>query len=243
MQIKVGCCGFPVARQQYLARFQVVELQQTFYQPPKPETARRWREEAPPGFEFTLKAWQLITHEASSPTYRRLKRPLSPADRNQAGAFRPTPLVRQAWEATREIARELQARLIVFQCPARFGPSLGHIDNLRQFFTEVPREDLVMAWEPRGDWPRELVAELCRELDLLPVVDPFATPPFPGPMAYFRLHGKGGYRYRYTEADLQELAQMVQGREEVYVMFNNISMWEDAGRFLEWVSGGTPGPG
>jgi uncharacterized protein YecE (DUF72 family) len=56
--------------------------------------------------------------------------------------------------------------------------------------------------------------------------DPFASPPYPGPLAYFRLHGKTGYRYRYREQDLAELAGMAQGREEVYVMFNNMSMWE-----------------
>jgi len=33
--------------------------------------------------------------------------------------------------------------------------------------------------------------ELCRELDLVPAMDPFATPPFAGPLAYFRLHGIG----------------------------------------------------
>ncbi|MFQ5882008.1 MAG: DUF72 domain-containing protein [Candidatus Methylomirabilales bacterium] len=54
-------------------RFPVVELQQTFYQPPRLKTVQRWREEVPATFEFTMKAWQLITHEPGSPTYRRLK--------------------------------------------------------------------------------------------------------------------------------------------------------------------------
>jgi uncharacterized protein YecE (DUF72 family) len=55
----------------------VVEVQQTFYEPPADTTIRRWRARAPAAFEFTLKAWQLITHEPSSPTFRRLKRPLT----------------------------------------------------------------------------------------------------------------------------------------------------------------------
>jgi uncharacterized protein YecE (DUF72 family) len=71
--IKVGCCGFPVKRETYYHTFQVAEVQQTFYQPPLLATGKRWREEAPPDFEFTMKAWQLITHEPSSPTYRRLR--------------------------------------------------------------------------------------------------------------------------------------------------------------------------
>jgi uncharacterized protein YecE (DUF72 family) len=45
----------------------VVEVQQTFYDPPQDETLVRRRRQAPPGFEFTLKASQLVTHDASSP--------------------------------------------------------------------------------------------------------------------------------------------------------------------------------
>lgn len=235
MKVKIGCCGFPVSRSKYLARFRVVEIQETFYQPPRVETARAWRAGAPPDFEFTLKAWQLITHEATSPTYRRLKRALAEEERPQAGAFKPTPLVRRAWETTQEIAAALAARIIVFQCPARFDPSPVHVANLRHFFEEIARHNLIMAWEPRGDWPRELVQELCNDLNLLPVVDPFATLPYPGPLAYFRLHGKTGYRYRYTDQDLAELAGMLKDREEVYVMFNNISMWEDAQALAEYL--------
>ncbi|HIC91498.1 MAG TPA: DUF72 domain-containing protein, partial [Syntrophaceae bacterium] len=71
--IKVGCCGFPKAKGIYYQQFKVVEIQQTFYQIPRVSTVQKWREEAPPDFEFTLKAWQLITHPSQSPTYRRLK--------------------------------------------------------------------------------------------------------------------------------------------------------------------------
>jgi len=55
MGIKIGCCGFPVKHQEYAARFRLVEVQQTFYQPPLPATARKWRQEMPPNFDFTLK--------------------------------------------------------------------------------------------------------------------------------------------------------------------------------------------
>ncbi len=46
MILRVGCCGFPVNCREYEARLKVVEIQQTFYQPVRVETARRWREEA-----------------------------------------------------------------------------------------------------------------------------------------------------------------------------------------------------
>ncbi|MER3469532.1 MAG: DUF72 domain-containing protein, partial [Thermoflexus sp.] len=58
-RIHIGCCGFPKARSVYFRAFRAVEVQQTFYDPPRPETLRRWREEAGPDFVFTLKAWQV----------------------------------------------------------------------------------------------------------------------------------------------------------------------------------------
>lgn len=233
MAIKVGCCGFPVNRREYGARFRVVEVQQTFYQPPRAATAKRWREETPPDLEFTLKAWQLITHGARSPTYRRLRRPLTPDEQRQAGSFQNTPLIQRAWEATREVAQTLAARVILFQCPASFEPTPVNLANLRRFLGTLPRENFLCAWEPRGGWPRELVAELCGELALIPALDPFATPVFPTSPAYFRLHGLGGYRYSYTDADLDRLAGLLTGYEEAYVLFNNMTMWDDARRFLD----------
>jgi uncharacterized protein YecE (DUF72 family) len=35
MKIKVGCCGFPVAKEKYYKNFDVVEIQQTFILRPK----------------------------------------------------------------------------------------------------------------------------------------------------------------------------------------------------------------
>ena len=60
----IGCCGWPEARARYFEHFPVVELQTTFYQPPSPELAEKWRSQAPPEFIFSLKAWQLITPRA-----------------------------------------------------------------------------------------------------------------------------------------------------------------------------------
>ena len=32
---RVGCCGFPISLRRYAEEFSVVEVQQTFYQPPR----------------------------------------------------------------------------------------------------------------------------------------------------------------------------------------------------------------
>src|SRR5919205_4518702 len=99
-EVRVGLCGFTMAFADYVREFPLVEVQQTFYEPPRDSTLVRWRRQAPLRFEFTLKAWQLVTHDATSPTYRRLRRPLSDAERRDAGSFRLTPIVREAWRRT-----------------------------------------------------------------------------------------------------------------------------------------------
>ncbi len=77
--VRIGLCGFTMAFEDYIREYQLVEVQQTFYEPPRDGTMRRWRAQAPSDFEFTIKAWQLITHDAASPTYRRLRSPLTEA--------------------------------------------------------------------------------------------------------------------------------------------------------------------
>ncbi len=233
--IKVGCCGFPKAKKEYYTRFPVVEVQQTFYHPPRVGTCEKWRAQAPPRFEFTLKAWQLITHAPTSPTYRRLRMEIDKPDRY--GFFRPTDELLAAWERTKEIAQALGAQIVLFQCPASFTPTEEHIADMRAFFHLIERDGLLFAWEPRGEWEDEQIKGLCQELDLTHGVDPFQRPPVYGEIAYFRLHGIGGYRYRYTDEDLLQLLLWCRRYEEGYCLFNNISMFEDALRMKEVIGG------
>lgn len=228
--IRVGCCGFPRAQALCYEKLDVVEVQQIFYHPPRLSTVERWRRQAPPGFTFTLKAWQLITHEPSSPTYRRLRMEL-PAPPDHYGSFRPTPEVYEAWERSRELALALQAPILLFQCPASFAPTEEHKANLRNFFHKIDRRGLMLAWEPRGGWADEEIAELCQELDLIHAVDPLQRLPVTDGVAYFRLHGRSGYRYQYTDQELAQLAEWCASYPTAYCLFNNISMFEDALRF------------
>src|SRR5690348_9836434 len=100
--VRVGLCGFTMAFADYVREYRLVEVQQTFYEPPRDATMRRWRAVAPGDFEFTIKAWQLVTHDPSSPTYRRLRSPLTDLERGATGGFRTTPIVLRAWERTLE---------------------------------------------------------------------------------------------------------------------------------------------
>jgi len=69
------------------------------------------------------------------------------------------------------------------------------------------------------------------------VYDPFQRQPVHGNLAYFRLHGIGGYRYRYKDEDLT-LLKWCRPYGEAYCLFNNVSMFEDAMRFKEMVGNG-----
>jgi uncharacterized protein YecE (DUF72 family) len=224
---KTGCCGFPLPKIEYAERFPVVEVQQTFYEPPRIPTLQRWRALVPPHFEFTLKAWQLITHTAKSPTYRRLRTKLTPQELPQCGAFQSTPLVQRAWETTRACAEALRARHLLFQCPASFTPTPQNVDQMRHFFTSIERRELKLLWEPRGNWPGSLVLSLCQELDLVHVVDPFLSKSVTPDFIYFRLHGGRDFKQIFTTEELLGVARLIPPGKPSYILFNNINMLED----------------
>ena len=231
LQVKVGCCGFAAAQKKYFELFKVIEIQQTFYQLPEIKTAEKWRSAAPAGFEFTMKAWQLITHVPSSPTYRRLRERIDPARADRYGGFRLTTEIMAAWKRTAEFARALGASIIVFQCPASFKPLPQKVKNMQTFFTRIDRAGFTLAWEPRGAWPPDLIRRLCEELDLIHCVDPFKNEPLFGATDYFRLHGITDYVYTYTDEELDVLREKIR-KNPTYVMFNNNTMKDDALRFL-----------
>ncbi|MFY9618738.1 MAG: DUF72 domain-containing protein [Pyrinomonadaceae bacterium] len=230
---RIGTCGFGLAQASYSRAFSCVEIQHTFYQPPKLQTLERWRTLMPSEFEFVIKAWQLITHDARSPTYRRLKVKLSAIEREEAGYFRDSAIVRQAWETTLASAKALRARTILFQCPASFTQTAENIANLEKFFSSLERRGLNLGWEPRGNWDTDVVKSICDELRLWHVVDPFLDKTTTPKDCYFRLHGRGGWRYEYEDGELKELALAMPKRRLCYVFFNNYKMIQDALRFCK----------
>lgn len=234
--IRTGCCGWSESHAQYFRDFEDLEVQETFYQPGRIGKYEKWRAEAPGSFEFTVKAWQLITHEPASPTYRRLSSPIPAEKRHLYGSFRPTEEVFEAWNVTVITARALGAAIVLFQCPASFAPTEENKENLTAFFSRIDRASFTLAWEPRGAWEEKDIKGLCEALELVHCVDPFKARPAAGKIRYYRLHGLPGYDlgYKYSDADLQRLAEMA-GGEKAYVMFNNYAMLDDSRRFQRLV--------
>lgn len=230
--MKLGLCGFTIGAGSYFETYNVVEVQQTFYDPPAQRTLERWREQAPPAFEFTMKAWQVITHAGTSRTYRRLKSPFSEKQQGEAGGFRVNETVMQAWNTTLRCAKLLRATAILFQCPASFRATAENAEAMRAFFAAIDRPSRIrMMWEPRGPWPDELVAALCSELDLVHAVDPFIRPSLTPQLTYWRLHGNGTHYASYSDDELEQLQSWLPENGEAYVMFNNIPRVGDSKRF------------
>ena len=236
-QLYLGTCGWSLRQAAYMQRFNAIEIQQTFYEPPQLATLKRWKEAAPPNFAFSIKAWQVITHPATSPTYRRLRTPLDDEQRRACGYFQRSDVVEAAFQRTMQAADALDASVVVFQTPASFGPDPRLVEQLRAFFRTHRPGPRRFVWEPRGAWPPELVHELCEELGLIHGVDPFAGRPLTRGTVYFRLHGIGGYGHRFTDDQLDELAHRIRKHledgEDVWCLFNNVTMAEDASRLAQ----------
>lgn len=238
MLVRVGLCGFTMSMQDYARHFPVVEVQSTFYEPPRDAVMKKWPAigtDSP--LEYTMKVWQLVTHPANSPTYRRMKRPLDPED--EPGFFRDSPIVEEGWRRSLQCSELLSATAMLFQCPASFRPEPENVDRMRSFFERIRRPRARLVWEPRGPkWvaERELALSLCRDLGLVHVVDPFVTKPHAGHPVYWRLHGIGGARHSYTDAELNQLHKMlldVEPTEPAYILFNNLPRVGDAKRFIQ----------
>ena len=240
MVVRVGLCGFTMSMEDYALHFPVVEVQQTFYEPPRDIVLQKWLHTTPPSLEYTMKVWQLVTHAANSPTYRRMKRGLGAGE--EAGWFRDSPRVEEGWQRSLHCARVLSATAMLFQCPASFRPEPENVRRMRSFFERIERPPARLLWEPRGpQWQRQrdLALSLSRDLDLVYVVDPFVTPPPPGRAVYWRLHGIGSARHSYTDGQLQRLRQMLREAEPgetAYVMFNNLPRVGDAKRFVRMLT-------
>ena len=214
--MKIGCCGFPISMEKYFKSFEVVEVQKTFYKPPSLETAKKWRKIAPESFEFTVKAWQVITHPPSSPTYRKVGLEIK-----EAGFFKPVKAVFEAWDFIRKFSKALKARFILFQTPRSFKESEENVRNMKEFFGSIERE-FIFGWEARG-WRNEAVRKICEELSLIHVVDPFESPPAYGNLRYFRIHKNR------SDDEIRSLLKIAD-----YVMFNNPYMLRDAEKLKTW---------
>ncbi|MEM2083776.1 MAG: DUF72 domain-containing protein [Nitrososphaerota archaeon] len=216
--VKIGCCGFPIAKEKYYKEFNLIEINSTFYKIPSIKLAQKWRNEAPENFEYVLKAYQGITHDYKMEIKKECLDYL-----NQMI----------------ELCKNLKSKILLFQTPASFTPE--YLNKAEKFFSKIKYSELKIVWETRGEKWLEIYDKLSKILEkysITHVVDPFINKPcYINEIAYYRLHGlsKKMYYYKFSDNDLLSLKEKIfnysKKANEIYVLFNNINMYEDSIRF------------
>jgi len=190
----------------YMQHFDTVEVNNTFYHLPLSQTFDRWREMAPRGFLYAVKASRLITH------YRKLENAAEP--------------LQNLLERTRRLGPHLGP--ILYQLPPRWPCDLP---RLREFLRQLP-SDLDHIFEFRDpSWCREEVRSLLTERNIgfcIHDLRGFECPHWvTSSVVYLRFHGPGEARYtgRYDVESLQVWAEWIaacrQNGYRVFAYFNN----------------------
>jgi len=241
--VKVGVCNLS---SRLLKEFSVVEIQQTFYNMPRESTVNGWREKAGKDFTFSFKVFQGITHTAKSPTWRKYRGEMDEKFKEQVGDLKLNNFTKSFWEKMLKYSELLEAKFMVIQTPPSFSPKEENIKNLEKTYEFLEKaikdKDVYLAWEPRGKWLDEkaVTKEIVEGKNkLIHVTDPFfEKPTVIKEVAYFRLHGVPflNYKYVYTNDDYQKLVRIIEeieneGAKEIYVMFNNVRMVDNAKEF------------
>jgi uncharacterized protein YecE (DUF72 family) len=189
----------------YAARFDTVELNNSFYRLPSEGAFRRWKEDAPAGFTYAVKASRYITHM-----------------KKLAGA-------EEALQRFLERSRLLGDRLgpVLYQLPPFWA---CNADRLRTFLGLLPR-DVRHVFEFRhASWFNETVFSLLERYGAALCI--VSLPEFPcllratAPFVYIRLHGaEVKYGSCYSERELEWWAEQILGflhdGKDVYAYFNN----------------------
>lgn len=247
----VGTCGFPSRKELIFENLDAVEIQETFYNPIGERRIETLLSLKPTGFTYTVKAWQVITHDSSSPTWRRLrKRPEGNIE--NYGGLKPTKENFNALKVSIDIANRLNAPVLVLQTPPGMRCE-NRWDEIEEFFRKAVSmarsHSISIAWEPRGECKKSRkVIEIASMLEIILINDIGREEPIVNKIGkksviYSRLHGIGGkevnYKYKYTLEDLENMARKLKGTryDIAYVLFNNIYMVEDAVQFKEIIRG------
>ena len=189
----------------HAGEFDTVEINNSFYRLPKPETFAAWCDQAPDGFRYAVKAHRYVTGA------KKLKDCEEPVANIMASI------------------RKLGATLgpVLYQLPPRFGLNLERLER----FLEIIPKDVINIFEFRDkSWYDDQVfaaleragAGFCSH-DMSGSKSPRLAL---GPAAYVRFHGgEGKYWGRYSNECLLDwtdwlLRQARQGRE-VWAYFNN----------------------
>jgi uncharacterized protein YecE (DUF72 family) len=213
----VGCAGFAVPATRYFKEYLFVEVQETHLAVPGPGTLRRWRREAPKGFEFAL---------------------LGPREIGQEG-FRDGKVVETALKTLCDVAQELEAKSAVFVAPPDFPNTRPNKTALREFLKNVRKQFPTVIWESGPAWKPDEADDLAEETSTLAARDPLHHGLSKRSVAYYRLPGPAGHKSRYEDPAIERLAEIAQsgGTQDATYVFTNVDMFADAKRFKRAMAG------
>lgn len=189
----------------YVAHFNTVELNNSFYQLPKEPALRSWRETTPDGFRFAAKGSRFLTH------MKKLKD--------------PEPGLAKFMAAIEVLGDKLGP--ILFQLPPNWELNLERLEHFLQALPSYHR----YAFEFRNPtWDAEPAYEILQRFNAAYCIFDLAGYQSPlkvtADFAYIRLHGPGGkYQGSYSDGALTRwAAQISQWRRRlraVYCYFDN----------------------
>jgi len=215
----------------YLADYcDTIEINSSFYAPPRPEIAASWARKVcnNPNFRFTAKTWQRLTHLTGEDT--------------AAALAKNCDTVRASMDPL-ENAGILGALLIQFPWKFRYSPeNLDHLNNLFQYMKDFP-----LVLEVRhGSWDKEFFYDFLHENNVAlcnidqPLIGNSLKPgvALTARLGYFRFHGRNyanwfkedagrdaRYDYLYTKDEIHQLSNQIREvqkkAEETYVVTNN----------------------
>ena len=225
-----GCVGFPVGRDRYWRTLSFVEAR-TGEVMPRESTLLEWRAGAPAGADFAVQAYRLITHGREDRGFPPAGRKLTPARQLQCGGFRESVEVYEGWQATKNAAALLKAKMIVFETPASFQPGPDRLRDLYRFFKKLPPARVPLVWHPLArEWNSPLGDKVCAELGLVRSFDPLQSmAPKAGAFRYARPQGprSGGF----FDKDLSAIRAGVEGKPS-YLVFSHRMAFPDASRVV-----------
>ncbi|AFH42420.1 hypothetical protein FFONT_0430 [Fervidicoccus fontis Kam940] len=228
----------------------VVEIQKSFYDLLSDKEISNILKNKRNENKITLKCWQVITHPSTSPTWKKMKNKIN-GEINNYGYLKPTKENFEAFSKVVDQARKLNAEVIVLQSPPSMPYDEYTKDRISSFFKEITsivEKNIKIAWEPRGKYAEDdSFLEKIENEKVEIVTDALRRGKiFYEHFLYIRLHGLGGkretnYKYKYTDEDLISLSKLI-GKaivhnKNIYVLFNNIFMLEDAVRFKKLMTG------
>ena len=220
-RVRVGCSGWeykhwrgdfypadiPKTRwfEHYAARFDTVEINNSFYRLPEEETFARWAVRAPAGFLYAVKASRYLTH------MKKLKDPEEP--------------VARLFDRMRPLRPHLGP--VLYQLPPNFKLDRARLER----FLQVIPADVAHVVEFRDpSWYADEVAGLLEKYRVARCLHDMKGSATGrervGPFVYVRFHGASGtYTGDYSRGRLERWADWLDEQRrsgvDVYAYFNN----------------------